>query len=325
MPPQQEPILCDNPDRYVLFPIQHQDIWKMYKIQQTTIWFSEDIKFENNKREWEALTEPERKFLKYVISFFVASDGIVLENLGRRFCDEVQYPEARAFYSLQMAMENVHSETYSQFITTFIEDELERNEMFHAIDNLPSVGKKAQWAINWINDENSTFAQRLLAFAIVEGVFFSGAFCAVFWIKSRGKLSGFTQANDYIARDEGLHTDFAVLLYNNHVVNKLTEEKVHCMFSEAVDIEESFIDEALPKDLLGINARDMKVYIKYIANRLLKQLHYTELFENVHNPFDFTELGVVTTKSNFFEHDPTEYQQSAQVETSSEDPYAFLN
>lgn len=320
-----EPILIENPNRFVLFPIQHQDIWLKYKEQQQTIWFAEDIKFEDNKKEWEQLTKPEQHFLKHVIAFFAASDGIVLENLGQRFFQEVQYPEARAFYSLQMYMENVHSETYSQFITIFIDDIAEREKLFNAIENLPSVKKKAEWAIKWIDDENSTFAQRLIAFAIVEGVFFSGSFCAVFWIGSRGKLSGFTQANNYISRDEGLHTDFAVLLSTNHIKNRLSEDKVHQMFREAVDIEHTFVDEALPKDLLGINARDMKRYICFVANRLLKQLGYNSAFENAYNPFDFMEQISIPIKSNFFEHEPTEYQQNAKTEQDNEDPFAFLD
>lgn len=324
MSEKEEPLLMDNPQRFVIFPIQYPRLWKKYKEQQQTIWFAEDIKFENNKKEWDELSVPEKNFLKTVLAFFAASDGIVIENLIKRFLIEIQVPEARSFYSLQIQMENVHSETYSIFLDTFIDDLAEKARLFNAIETLPSVKMKADWALKWIDDKESTFAQRVIAFAIVEGVFFSGSFCAVFWMKSRGKLSGFCQANDYIARDEGLHTDFAVCLYE-HLENRLDEETVHQMFTEAVEIEHQFIDDALPSDLLGINARDMKMYINFIANRLLKQLGFQELFSKAYNPFDFMEKMAVPTKNNFFEREPTEYRQNASLEIEEEDPYGFLD
>ena len=283
-----EPLLTENPNRFVMFPLSDKSIWDMYKKQMDCFWRAEEIDLSQDLNDWEKLNDGEKHFVKMVLAFFAASDGIVLENLGMRFLSEVQLPEARAAYGFQLAMENIHSETYSLLIDTYIKDETEKTKLFKAIDNFPCVNKKAQWALKWINDKRSNFATRLLAFACVEGIFFSGSFCAIYWLKKRGLMPGLTFSNELISRDEGMHTDFAVLLYNK--LNKKTKKaKVYELMKEAVAIEKEFICEALPCKLIGMNQKLMKQYIEFVADRLIVQLGYPKLF-NSSNPFDFMEM-----------------------------------
>ena len=301
----EEPLLKENPQRYVLFPIKYHAIWKMYKKAEASFWTAEEIDFSNDLKDWIKLTKPEKHFIKSVLAFFAASDGIVLENLIQRFTNEIQIPEAKCFYGFQIAMENIHSETYSLLIDTYINDPVEKKRLFNAIETIPSVTKKANWAIKWIQDEKSNFATRLIAFAAVEGIFFSGSFCSIFWLKKRGLMPGLTFSNELISRDEGMHTDFAVLLYSM-LNNKLPKEKVHSIISEAVVIEKEFITESIPCNLIGMNAILMKQYIEFVADRLLVQLGYPKIY-NTENPFDFMELISITGKTNFFERRVGEY------------------
>ena len=299
MSKNSEPLLTENPNRFVMFPLSDKSIWDMYKKQMDCFWRAEEIDLSQDLNDWEKLNDGEKHFVKMVLAFFAASDGIVLENLGMRFLSEVQLPEARAAYGFQLAMENIHSETYSLLIDTYIKDETEKTKLFKAIDNFPCVNKKAQWALKWINDKRSNFATRLLAFACVEGIFFSGSFCAIYWLKKRGLMPGLTFSNELISRDEGMHTDFAVLLYNK--LNKKTKKaKVYELMKEAVAIEKEFICEALPCKLIGMNQKLMKQYIEFVADRLIVQLGYPKLF-NSSNPFDFMEMISLDGKTNFFE------------------------
>ena len=313
---QEEPLLKENPNRYVLFPIQHNDIWQMYKQAVASIWTAEELDLSVDQKDWEKLNKDEQYFIKNVLAFFAGSDGIVLENIGERFLSEVQYPEARCFYGFQIAIENIHSETYSLLIDTYIKDEKEKDLLFRAIETIPCVKKKADWAIKWIGD-NSSFAKRLLAFAIVEGIFFSGSFCSIFWLKKRGLMPGLSFSNKLISRDEKLHTDFAVLLYTKHLVNKLTTEEVHDMFKEAVEIESEFITESLPCNLIGMNSDLMCEYIKFVADFLLTQLGEPKIW-NVSNPFPFMENISLEGKTNFFENRVAEYSKAG-VAVSKED------
>ena len=282
-----------------MFPLTDKSIWDMYKKQMDCFWRAEEIDLSQDLSDWKKLNDDERHFIKMVLAFFAASDGIVLENLGMRFLSEVQLPEARAAYGFQLAMENIHSETYSLLIDTYIKDESEKTKLFKALDNFPCVNKKAQWALKWINDKRSSFATRLLAFACVEGIFFSGSFCAIYWLKKRGLMPGLTFSNELISRDEGMHTDFAVLLYTK--LNKKTKKaKVYELIKEAVTIEKEFICEALPCKLIGMNQKLMKQYIEFVADRLIIQLGYPKLF-NSSNPFDFMEMISLDGKTNFFE------------------------
>ena len=300
-----EEILKEDDNRYVMFPIEHQDIWKMYKKQVDCFWRAEEIDLSQDTKDWKKLNDSEKHFIKMILAFFAASDGIVLENLGMRFMSEVQISEARAFYGFQIAMENIHSETYSLLIDTYIQDKEEKQTLFEALNNFPCIKKKADWAIKWIEDKRSNFATRLLAFACVEGIFFSGAFCALFWLKKRGVMPGLTFSNELISRDEALHTEFAVLLYSK-LDKKLKKSKVHELISQAVEIETEFICESLPCRLLGMNSNLMTQYIQFVADRLSVQLGYPKIY-NVTNPFDFMEMISVEGKTNFFEKRVSEY------------------
>jgi len=300
-----EPLLAEDDNRFVMFPIQHQDIWKMYKTQVDCFWRAEEIDLSKDLSHWNQLTKNEKHFIKMILAFFAASDGIVLENIGTRFMNEIQNSEARAFYGFQIAMENIHSETYSLLIETYIQDKKEKTEIFQAIQNFPCIKKKADWAIKWIQDKRSSFASRLVAFACVEGIFFSGAFCSIFWLKKRGLMPGLTFSNELISRDEALHTEFAVLLYSK--LNKpLKRSKLLEIITEAVDLESEFITSALPCKLIGMNEKLMKQYIEYVADRLIVQLGYQKHY-NQSNPFDFMEMISMEGKTNFFERRVGEY------------------
>ena len=299
----------ENPSRFVLFPICYQDIWEKYKNQMSVFWTAEEIDLSKDRNDWDKLSDNDRHFIKNILAFFAGSDGIVLENLGSRFMSEIQIPEAKCFYGFQIAMENIHSETYSLLIDTYIKDSSEKDRLLNAIETIPCVKKKAEWALKWIDDKNSSFALRLIAFAIVEGIFFSGSFCSIFWLKKRGLMPGLTFSNELISRDEGLHTDFAVLLYTKYIKNKVPEEQIHSIFSEAVNIEKEFITESLPCNLIGMNSELMKQYIEFVADRLLSQLNYKKLY-NTKNPFDFMEMISLRGKTNFFERRVSEYSKT---------------
>lgn len=304
-----EPLLTESEDRYVMFPIQDNDIWKMYKKQMDCFWRAEEIDLSKDLADWNKLTTNEQHFIKMVLAFFAASDGIVIENLGMRFMSEVQLSEARAFYGFQIMMENIHSQTYSLLIDTYIKKGEEKNKLFKALENFECIKKKGDWAIKWINDKRSSFATRLLAFACVEGIFFSGAFCAIYWLKKRGLMPGLTFSNELISRDEGMHTDFAVLLYSK-LKNKCSKKKVYELIKEAVAIEKEFICEALPCRLIGMNSDKMSQYIEFVADRLVSQLGYEKIF-NTANPFDFMEMISLEGKTNFFERRVSEYSLSS--------------
>jgi ribonucleoside-diphosphate reductase beta chain len=304
----KEPILTENPTRFVLFPIQLDDIWQAYKTQQAMIWTAEEIDFQQDITDWEnKLTDDERFFIKHVLAFFAASDGIVNENLAENFVKEVQYTEAKFFYGFQIMMENVHSETYSLMIDTYIKDSKEKDYLFNALETFPPVKKKAEWALNWI--DNGNFAQRLIAFAAVEGIFFSGSFCSIFWLKKRGLMPGLTFSNELISRDEGLHMEFAVLLYTQHLKNKLPKEEVEEIITTAVEIEKEFVTESLPVRLIGMNADLMSQYIEFVADRLLVELGNDKVY-NATNPFDFMDMINLQGKTNFFEKRVGEYQKA---------------
>ena len=303
-----EILLDDNPNRFVIFPIKYNELWDMYKKQVALFWTVEEIDLERDHNDWHKLNDNERHFIKYVLAFFAASDGIVLENLGTRFMREVQLPEAKSFYGFQIAMENIHSEMYSLLIDTYIKDNTEKTYLLDAIHTIPCVQSKAHWALKWIVDGESNFAKRLVAFAAIEGIFFSGSFCAIFWLKERGLMPGLCTSNEFISRDEGLHTEFAVLLYSM-LAHKLTEKDIHELIAEAVKIECEFITEAIPCNLIGMNMELMIEYIKFVADRLLKQLGYTKIY-NTTNPFPFMDRISVEGKTNFFEKRVSEYSKS---------------
>ena len=302
-----EPMLEENPNRFVLFPIQHAPVWEMYKKAQASFWTAEEIDLGQDRKDWEALKPDERHFVKHVLAFFAASDGIVNENLAVRFMNDIQMPEARCFYGFQIAMENVHSETYSLLIDTYVRDAAEKTRLLQSIETIPCVGKKAQWALRWIGSE-ATFAQRLIAFAAVEGIFFSGSFCAIFWLKKRGLMPGLCFSNELISRDEGLHTDFACLLYGM-LANRETDQTVHQLIGDAVAHEKEFVTDALPVSLIGMNASLMTQYIEFVADRLLVALGHSKLY-NAANPFDFMTLISLEGKTNFFEKRVGEYQKA---------------
>jgi len=312
-----ENILKPNPNRFVLFPIKYEEIWKHYKKQLTCFWTAEEINLANDARDWEKLKIKEKHFLKNILAFFAGSDGIVLENLGKRFINEIEIPEARCFYAFQMAMENIHSETYSLLIDTYVRDPEEKDKLFRAIETIPCVQKKAKWALKWSEDKESNFATRLVAFACVEGIFFSGSFCAIFWFKQRGLLQGLTFSNELISRDEGMHTDFAVLLYSM-LENKLDKSIIYQIVDEAVKIENEFICDSISCGMLGMNETLMTQYIKFVADRLLLQLGYAKKY-NVKNPFDFMELISIQGKTNFFESRVSDYS----LGTMGEDVIGF--
>jgi ribonucleoside-diphosphate reductase beta chain len=304
----QEPILEENKNRFVLFPIQHNDIWSFYKKAEASFWTAEEIDLSPDLIDWEnKLNDDERHFVKHVLAFFAASDGIVNENLAENFLSEVQYTEAKFFYGFQVAMENIHSETYSLLIDTYIKDTKEKNHLFNAMDTLECVKKKAEWALRWI--DKGSFAERLVAFAAVEGIFFSGSFCSIFWLKKRGLMPGLTFSNELISRDEGLHCDFACLLYNSHVINKLSKEDVRKIITDAVEIEKEFVTDALPVRLIGMNSDLMGQYIEFVADRLLNELGNEKVY-NVANPFDFMDMISIQGKTNFFEKRVGEYQKA---------------
>jgi len=303
-----EPLLQENKDRFVLFPIKHKDIWEMYKKAEASFWTAEEIDLASDNVDWNGkLNDNERHFIKHVLAFFAASDGIVNENLAINFLNEVQSPEARCFYGFQIMMENIHSETYSLLIDTYIKDPIEKDKLLHAIDTVPCVGKKADWAMKWIS--NGTFAERLIAFAAVEGIFFSGSFCSIFWLKKRGLMPGLSFSNELISRDEGLHCDFACLLYTQYINNKMPVEKVTQIITNAVAIEKEFVSDALPVKLIGMNCDLMCQYIEFVADRLLLALGCPK-FYNAGNPFDFMEMISLQGKTNFFEKRVAEYQKA---------------
>jgi ribonucleoside-diphosphate reductase beta chain len=311
-----EPILAENKDRFVIFPIKHNDIWEYYKKSEASFWTAEEIDLSNDLGDWNnKLNDNERHFVKHVLAFFAASDGIVNENLAINFLNEVQYPEARFFYGFQVMMENIHSETYSLLIDTYIKDPVEKDKLLHAVETVPCVGKKADWALTWIN--NGSFAERLIAFAAVEGIFFSGSFCSIFWLKKRGLMPGLSFSNELISRDEGLHCDFACMLYSDHVKNKLPKETVTKIITDAVVIEKEFVSDAIPVRLIGMNADLMCQYIEFCADRLLLALG-CDKFYNATNPFDFMEMISLQGKTNFFEKRVAEYQKSGVMNNKEE-------
>jgi ribonucleoside-diphosphate reductase beta chain len=317
----EEPILKENPNRFVLFPIQHADIWEMYKKQEASIWTAEELDLSPDLVDWEnKLNDNERFFIKHVLAFFAASDGIVNENLAENFLSEVQYTEAKFFYGFQVMMENIHSETYSLLIDTYIKDTKEKNYLFNALETFEPVKKKADWAMRWI--DNGSYAERLVSFAAVEGIFFSGSFCSIFWLKKRGLMPGLTFSNELISRDEGLHCDFACMLYNKHLVNKLPKEQVQKIISDAVEIEKEFVTESLPVRLIGMNSDLMSQYIEFVADRLLKELGNEKIY-NTSNPFDFMDMINLQGKTNFFEKRVGEYQKAGVLNSNANNNFSL--
>ncbi|GGE13895.1 ribonucleotide-diphosphate reductase subunit beta [Psychroflexus salis] len=313
---QQEPILEENKDRFVVFPIKHQDLWEWYKKQEASFWTAEEIDLHQDTSDWEnKLSADEQYFIKHILAFFAASDGIVNENLAENFVNEVQYTEAKFFYGFQIMMENIHSETYSLLIDTYVKDEEEKNVLFKAIENFPAIKKKADWALKWI--ESPSFAERLIAFAAVEGIFFSGAFCSIFWLKKRGLMPGLTFSNELISRDEGLHCDYAVHLHNNHLVNKVPKERIKEIIVDALNIEREFITESLPASLIGMNSTLMTQYLEFVTDRLLVELDCEKEY-NVSNPFDFMDMINLQGKTNFFEKRVGEYQKAGVMNKDKE-------
>jgi len=311
-----EQILKENPNRFVIFPIEYHDIWDYYKKHQSAFWTAEEVDLSGDIRDWEKLSENEKYFVKNVLSFFAASDGIVNENLAENFYREVQYPEAKFFYGFQLAMENIHSLMYSLLIDTYINDPKEKIECFRAIEHLPAVQKKANWGLNWI--KNASFQERLVAFAAVEGIFFSGSFCSIFWLKSRGIMQGLCNANALIFKDENLHCDFAIHLFNNHIENKISEKRIKEILLSALEIEKEFITESLPVSLIGMNQNLMKQYLEFVVDGLLVKFGCKKEF-NVEQPFKFMEQIAVETKGNFFESRTIEYQKAKLNEAISFD------
>jgi ribonucleoside-diphosphate reductase beta chain len=303
---ETELLLKENKDRFVILPVNYPKVWEMYKKHEAGFWTAEEIDLSGDLQHWADLNEGERHFISHVLAFFAASDGIVNENLAVNFMSEVQLPEARCFYGFQIMMENIHSETYALLIDTYIKDPVEKDRLFHAIETIPAVKRKAEWALRWI--ENGSFAERLVAFAAVEGIFFSGSFCSLFWLKKRGLMPGLTFSNELISRDEGLHCEFACQLYSM-LSNTLSQEDVHGIIKDAVEIEKEFITEALPVALIGMNAKLMQQYIEFVADRWLVELGYDKIF-NAANPFDFMEMISLEGKTNFFEKRVGDYQKS---------------
>ncbi len=316
----EEPILKENKDRFVLFPIQHSDIWEFYKKAEASFWTAEEIDLSQDLNDWHDLNDGERHFISHVLAFFAASDGIVNENLAENFVSEVQYTEAKFFYGFQIAMENIHSETYSLLIDTYIKDPRESDKLFHAIETIDCVKKKADWALRWI--DKGSFQERLIAFAAVEGIFFSGSFCSIFWLKKRGLMPGLSFSNELISRDEGLHCDFACHLYNHHLVSKLPQDTVVEVIREAVEIEKEFVTDALPVSLIGMNAGLMRQYIEFVADRLLAELNCPKVFGSS-NPFDFMEMISLQGKTNFFEKRVGEYQKAGVMKEKDNDSHKF--
>jgi len=315
-----EPILVENKDRFVLFPITHNDIWKFYKKAEASFWTAEEIDLGQDLKDWNNLNDGERHFISHVLAFFAASDGIVNENLAENFVSEVQYTEAKFFYGFQIAIENIHSETYSLLIDTYIKDNKTKDKLFRGMETMECVKKKADWALTWI--DNGTFQERLVAFAAVEGIFFSGSFCSIFWMKKRGLMPGLTFSNELISRDEGLHCDFACHLYTQHVVNKLPVATVQKIISDAVTIEKEFVVDALPVSLIGMNADLMCQYIEFVADRLLLELGCPKIY-GATNPFDFMEMISLQGKTNFFEKRVAEYQKAGVMKESTDTSLKF--
>jgi ribonucleotide reductase beta subunit family protein with ferritin-like domain len=303
--PSTDSILTPDDNRFVMFPIQHDDIWQMYKRQVDCFWRAEEVDLSKDINDWNKLNSDEQQFIKMVLAFFAASDGLVLENLANRFMGDVQLSEARAFYGFQIAMENIHSEMYSLLIDTYIHNSTEKTKLFEATQNYPCIAKKADWAKKWIGDENSNFASRLVAFAAIEGIFFSASFASIYWIKKRGLMPGLTLSNEFISRDEALHTEFAILLYSK-LQTKLSKTRIYEIIQEAVSIEKEFITEAIPCRMIGMNSKLMIQYIEYVADRLVLQLGYDKIYHS-QNPFDFMELISMESKVNFFERTNSEY------------------
>lgn len=314
---ENELLLKENKDRFVLLPINYPKVWEKYKQHEASFWTAEEIDLSADMKDWGNLNDGERHFITHVLAFFAASDGIVNENLAVNFMSEVQLPEARCFYGFQIMMENIHSETYALLIDTYVKDPAEKDRLFHAIETVPAVKKKAEWALRWI--ENGNFAERLVAFAAVEGIFFSGSFCSIFWLKKRGLMPGLTFSNELISRDEGLHCEFACLLYSM-LENKLPQEQVHTIIRDAVSIEKEFIIEALPVALIGMNSKLMAEYIEFVADRWLSELGYTKIY-NTANPFDFMEMISLQGKTNFFEKRVGDYQKAGVM--SGKDTQSF--
>ncbi len=314
-----EPLLEENPNRFVMFPIKYPKVWEMYQKHVSVFWTPEEVKLIDDLKDWEKLTSDEQYFIKNVLAFFAGSDGIVLENLGQRFMNEIQIPEAKAFYAFQMAMEVCHSITYSLLIDTYIKDTNEKEHLFKAIETIPCVQQKAEWAMKWINNKNDSFATRLVAFGAVEGIFFSGSFCAIFWLRERGLMPGLTFSNELISRDEGLHTDACCLFYSM-LNNKLSQNEIHELISEAVVIEKNFIIESLPCRLIGMNSDLMSQYIEYVADRFIVQLGYEKLY-NTKNPFAFMERISIESKVNFFEARNHSYERAGIMSTKEENDF----
>ncbi|MWB93396.1 ribonucleoside-diphosphate reductase [Flavobacterium sp. GA093] len=313
---QVEPILQENKNRFVIFPIKHHDIWEWYKKMEASFWTAEEIDLHQDLTDWNnKLSDDERYFIKHILAFFAASDGIVNENLAENFVNEVQYAEAKFFYGFQIMMENIHSETYSLLIDTYVKDEAEKAELFNALEVFPAIKKKAEWALKWI--ESDSFAERLIAFAAVEGIFFSGAFCSIYWLKKRGLMPGLTFSNELISRDEGVHCDFAVHLHNHHLVNKVPKERIKEIIVDALDIEREFVTESLPVSLIGMNAGLMTQYLEFVADRLLVELECDRVYGSA-NPFDFMDMISLQGKTNFFEKRVAEYQKSGVMNTDSD-------
>ena len=303
-----EPILQENNNRFVIFPIEHHDIWEWYKKCEASFWTAEEIDLQQDLTDWKTkLNNDERYFIKHILAFFAASDGIVNENLAENFVNEVQYSEAKFFYGFQIMMENIHSETYSLLIDTYVKDEKEKDKLFKAIDNFPAIKKKADWALKWI--ESDSFAERLIAFAGVEGIFFSGSFCSIFWLKKRGVMPGLTFSNELISRDEGVHCDFAVHLHNEHIVNQVPKKRIKEILVYSLNIVREFITESLPISLIGMNAKLMTQYLEFVTDRLLVDFQCEKEF-NVTNPFDFMDMINLQGKTNFFEKRVSEYQKA---------------
>ncbi|MBE0391822.1 ribonucleoside-diphosphate reductase beta chain [Flavobacterium sp. 7E] len=313
---QIEPILQENKNRFVIFPIKHHDIWEFYKSMEASFWTAEEIDLSQDLNDWNnKLNDDERYFIKHILAFFAASDGIVNENLAENFVNEVQYAEAKFFYGFQIMMENIHSETYSLLIDTYVKDEAEKDDLFNALEVFPAIKKKADWALQWI--ESDSFAERLIAFAAVEGIFFSGAFCSIYWLKKRGLMPGLTFSNELISRDEGVHCDFAVHLHNHHLINKVPKERIRSIIVDALNIEREFITESLPVSLIGMNAVLMTQYLEFVADRLLVELGCEREY-NTTNPFDFMDMISLQGKTNFFEKKVAEYQKSGVMNTDGD-------
>jgi ribonucleoside-diphosphate reductase subunit M2 len=317
-----EPLLQPSNDRFVIFPIRYPDVWNLFQTQRKAIWSESEIDLVEDIRQWKSLTSNEQFFIKRVLAFFAGSDGIVMENLATRFMNEIQIPEARFFYASQIYIESVHSIMYAQLLDAYVVDEKEKNNLFNSIETIPAVAQKAQWALKWIQSTDN-FATRLVAFACVEGIFFSGSFCCIYWLKERGILPGLTKSNDFIARDEGIHCDMAILLYNKYIQHKLSDQVVHNIVRDALKIEKDFITDSIPCKMIGMNSDLMSQYIDFVANRLVLQLGHSPLYNNIQNPFGFMERINFDSKDNFFDGRVTSYQMA--IEKTKEDEIDHLS